>query len=509
MNMERARTADRCRFRAGSVHQGSAPDARFLSEAECHALFGRLVRLASGGGETRVVVQSRWTGNLRWARNSVISAGDVRSTELGIDRMSGGVSGSTRINVLDDRHLQWAVARAERALALETTRAPAMLDEPEFVEPTFPRPPIWFDATYTQAAEERAALMERVVAPAAKAGLLSAGYLEVSATGQSSMSPRRVWYNPYTWAQYSVTVRMPDGSGSGWAGMDHPDWTKIDAEHLTQVALEKCLQSRNPVRLEPGRYTAILEPQAVGDLVQPLFSPFYLARGRNEGELPAIRKTDPKYKSNPNAPFNDGPGYSKLGQKVIDARLSVTTDCMDPLLAFPSFGLPENPWQVYYPARWITDGVLTNMAYDRTYAVEQLGKNNGGLPQYGEWKTRSAFHMTVKGETVSVEEMIATTKRGILVTRFSGVQRAIPEGDTTPDPSLLLNGYTRDGLWLIENGKVSKPVKNFLFTESPLFVLNQVEQLGVPQRIFNRPYPIVVPALKVRDFNFTALSDSV
>jgi predicted Zn-dependent protease len=493
-----------------STRDGAPPsNGRFLSEAESQALFRRLLDLAQGGGEIQVTVQSRWTGNLRWARNSVISAGDVRVTQLDIDRRRGGVSGRTQINVLDDRHVQWAVQRAERALALETERAAAMLDEPAFIEPTFPRPPIWFDATYHQAAAERAELMERLVAPARKAGLLSAGYLQVSATGQSSMSAARQWYNPYTWAQFSVTVRTPDGSGSGWAGMDHPNWGQIEAEHLTQLALDKCLQSRNPVRIEPGRYTAILEPQAVGDLVQPLFSPWYLARVRNEGLLPAVRKNDPRYKSNPMAPFNDGKGYSKLGEKVIDVRLSVTTDCMDPSMAFSSFGMPGNPWQVYYPAQWITDGVLTNLAYDRTYAVEALGQNTGGLPQYGEFKTRGAFHMTVKGETVSVAEMIATTKRGILVTRFSGVQNAIPEGAPVPDPSLLLNGYTRDGVWLIEDGKISKPVKNFLFTESPLFVLNQVEQIGVPQRIFNPPWPIVVPALKVRDFSFTALSDAV
>jgi predicted Zn-dependent protease len=98
--------------------------------------------------------------------------------------------------------------------------------------------------------------------------------------------------------------------------------------------------------------------------------------------------------------------------------------------------------------------------------------------------------------------MIQTTKRGLLVTRFSGVQQLDAR-------SVLCAGYTRDGLWLIENGKISKAVKNFRFTESPLFVFNQVEQLGVPQRIFHPEAPIVVPPAKVRDFSFTSLADAV
>jgi predicted Zn-dependent protease len=107
----------------------------------------------------------------------------------------------------------------------------------------------------------------------------------------------------------------------------------------------------------------------------------------------------------------------------------------------------------------------------------------------------------MSGGTTSVEEMIATTKRGLLVTRFSGI-------DTLDNGSMLLTGLTRDGLWLIENGKISKAVKNFRFTESPLFVLNSLEQLGEPVPTFNQ-IPVIVPPLKARDFSFTSLVDAV
>lgn len=116
----------------------------------------------------------------------------------------------------------------------------------------------------------------------------------------------------------------------------------------------------------------------------------------------------------------------------------------------------------------------------------------------------------MSGGTDTVEQMISDTARGLLVTRFWGI--SLLEYNT-----LLLTGMTRDGLWLIENGKISKAVKNFRFTESPLFALNQVEQLGVPVPVFNpvkSPYdagltPVVVPALKVRDFSFTSTVDAI
>jgi predicted Zn-dependent protease len=116
----------------------------------------------------------------------------------------------------------------------------------------------------------------------------------------------------------------------------------------------------------------------------------------------------------------------------------------------------------------------------------------------------------MSGGDTSIEEMIRTTKRGLLVTRFSNRRVLDPT-------SLLSSGLTRDGLWLIENGKISKSVKNFRFTESPLFVLNSIEQLGVPVPVFRpvrNPHdaglaPAIVPPLKVRDFSFTSMIDAV
>lgn len=111
-----------------------------------------------------------------------------------------------------------------------------------------------------------------------------------------------------------------------------------------------------------------------------------------------------------------------------------------------------------------------------------------------------AFRMS--GGSDTVEDMIANTKRGLLVTRFSNIE-------ILDRKSVLCTGYTRDGLWLVEDGKISKAVKNFRITESPLFVLNSIEMMGVPTRCFSPDAPVVCPPLRVRDFSFTSLTDAV
>ena len=196
--------------------------------------------------------------------------------------------------------------------------------------------------------------------------------------------------------------------------------------------------------------------------------------------------------------------------RVVDERITISSDPMDPEAGFPPFGKLDR-WRspdpfvraVYHPVTWIEHGVLKNLAYDRSYGIGNLGLSTG-LPNSG------AFRMS--GGDTSIDEMISTTKRGLLVTRFD----QILELDRR---SLLFRGFTRDGLWLIENGKISKPVKNMVFTESILFALNNVEQLGHPQRTFDRgisrekslysPMPTIVPPLKIKDFSFTALVDAV
>jgi predicted Zn-dependent protease len=143
--------------------------------------------------------------------------------------------------------------------------------------------------------------------------------------------------------------------------------------------------------------------------------------------------------------------------------------------------------------KWIDRGVLTAMSDHRDYALRSRNENLGH-------PNSLAYRMS--GGATSIEEMIASTKRGLLVTRLSNV--GLLDGG-----SVLCTGLTRDGLWLIENGAISKAVKNLRFTESPIFVLNSIEQLGQPVRVFSPGAPVIVPPLKARDFSFTSMIDAV
>jgi predicted Zn-dependent protease len=466
-----------------SFEHSPVPD--FLSEADCLALMRRVAGFERGGGETRAWIESSWLGDTQWVRNLTSHSGDVRRNALMLRRRFDSVSHDATTNQTDDRSLEETVRRAERAGRLDREPLGRLDLHDDYQEP-ISHPTIWFDATYHLDAARRAEVVRAAIEPAAQAGMLSAGYLQVSATGwfigdSHGAIPAR--YVAFTAAQFSLTVRDPQGTGSGWAGVDWSDWARIDPAHLAAVALDKCLRSRNPVRLEPGRYTAILEPQAVGDLMYKLFDGATMSR-----HLAEMGQT----------PFSGAkPGTTKIGERLLDERITITEDPMDPMLGYPPFDVRG---EVLNPVTWFKAGVLQQLAYYRSEGIEQFRTNSN---QIGS----GAFHMT-GGET-SIDEMIQTTERGLLLTRFSNIE-------LVDHKSALVAGYTRDGLWLVEHGRITKPVKNFRFTESPLFVFNQVEQLGVPQRIFHPQRPhhgeqagIVAPPAKVRDFSFTSLADAV
>lgn len=452
---------------------------RFLSEAQCRVLAERIRAFANGGGETAVSIDSWWAGDLRWALNRVSLAGDRRESTVNVRRTLEGAVGVVITNQLDEESLAAAVRAAQQNARLRPTVPPDPLDPPD-PPPRYSAPPhaeIWSDATVELDASRRVTVAQAAIGPAESAGMLSAGYLEVRGQSQAFFDARgALRYAASTEAQCSVTVRDPRGTGSGWAGASSHDWAKINPQTLSRRALDKCLASRNPVALEPGRYTVVLEPQAVHDLVSVVV---YWLNEREQAEAG-------------HGPFAMPENNSKLGLKVVDSRITISHDPSDPELGVVPFVMGTG--EPIGPVTWVDHGVLTALGYDRDYALRLLNENDG-RPR------RSAYRMG--GGEVQLEEMIKTTKRGLLVTRFSNTRVL----DRT---SLLMTGLTRDGLWLIENGVITKAVKNFRFTESPLFVLNSVEQLGTPETpVFSPGAPAIVPALKARDFSFTSLIDAI
>ncbi len=453
------------------------PVGRFMSVPECANVVKRLLLMTNGKGYTSVAIGAVWMGNIRWGRNEIISCGDVRDNVVNVLRTINGARSGAQTSELSDKALGWAVTKAERLLQFEPEKPEDVLVS-SYIEP-YQVPKIWFDSSFNLLADERAEIVDSLVKPAEKEGLVASGYIQVSGEGRSvDLHDIDPIYIRQTKAQLSVTVRDPKGLGSGWAGVDWNDWSQIGGTRLTQIAIDKCLKSRNPVGIEPGRYNVVLEPQAVHDLCGICFAAHIIPRGYAE------------LKNRPSPYSGVVAGTSKIGLKLFDERISVVMDPMDPNCSLsPVIGMGE----VLNRAIWVEKGVLINLSYNRDYGIKLLGINSG-LPSTGSY--------SMSGGTTSIEDMISRTERGLLVTRFSNVN----EVDRR---SLLLSGYTRDGLWLIERGKISKPVKNMRFTESPFHTLNNIVELGVPQRVFSPNIPAVVPAIMSTDFSFTATVEAI
>ena len=447
--------------------------ARYLSREEAEALARRALAFAKAD-ETRVTVSSGSRGNTRFAQNQVSTAGDNYNTTVTIRSAFGRRSGAVTTNKLDDASLRAAVETAERLARLAPEDPEAM---PELGPQQYREPSGWSEQTAALDAMGRAAMVRAITEPARAASLQSTGYVETEAASLAVANSKGLFaYARGTGAALTTTVRTPDGTGSGWAGSASHDVSRIDATALGTRAIEKAQRSRTPVAIEPGRYTVVLEPTAVGNLVQ-LIAFALNARNADEGR----------------SFFAKQGGGNKVGQKVVDERVTLVSDPYDPGAPgapFTGEGLP------IAPTTWIENGVVRNLSYDRYWAQRQ---NVVPTPFGGT--------LRMSGGDATLEEMIASTDRGLLVTRFWYIRPVDPR-------TILYTGLTRDGTFLIENGKITRAVKNLRYNESPIFMLNNIEMMGRPMRVSasesgSPGVAVVVPPLKVRDFTFTSLSDAV
>ena len=442
-----------------------------LSQSDSQSIIERVVKMSSAD-EIAVNVTSGVTNNIRFAANNVSTAGSVADINVAVTSSFGPKKATVVTNNISEDALRATVKQAEALAKLSP-------DDPEAMPNLGPQGIKQVNAAFPETESIDASALAKAAMtaldPARKAGDLSAaGYLVVNtATNALGNSDKLFAYHKSTNANYTLTVRTTDGTGSGWAGAEHPDWRQLDINGVSARAIDKAKLSRNPVAIEPGRYTVILEPQAVGDLVQ-LIGFYADARSSDEGR----------------SPFTKQGGGNKIGEKVMDPRISLIADPFDPMVLSQPWdgdGLPLGK------QTFVDKGVLKELYYSRFWA-KKMNKQPTGAP--------TSFIMT--GGTTSLDEMIKSTPRGILVTRLWYLREVDPR-------TILYTGLTRDGTFLIENGKISKAVKNFRFNDSPLFMLNNLEALGRPVRLAGTEAggAVVVPPIKVRDFNFTSLSDAV
>jgi len=444
-----------------------------LSSDDAQALAKRALSHSTADA-ARVTIVNGSRGNTRFAVNQISTAGDNTDTVLTVRSEYGKRAANASTNALDDDSLKRVVETSERLAKLAPEDPEAM---PELGPQAVSASPGYSASTAALDPAGRAAAVSRVTEPARAAKLVATGYLETDVGSFAVANSKGLFdYSRQTSAAMTTTVRTPDASGSGWAGAAHSDWRRIDPSELGEHAIEKARRSVNAVAVEPGRYTVILEPTAVGNLIQLLA---FALNARNADEGRSF--------------FTKPGGGNKIGQKVVDERVSLWSDPMDPDASANTFtaeGLPV------HKTVWIEEGVVRNLAYDRFWAEKQ---NTAPSPLIGS--------LRMPGGTTTQEEMVASVSRGILVTRFWYIRPVDPR-------TILYTGLTRDGTFLIEDGKITRAVKNLRFNESPIFMLNNLEGLGPPVRVSASEdggpgFAIVVPPVMARDFTFTSLSDAV
>ncbi len=451
-----------------------------LTREQAKALTDRVLAMAKADA-TRVTVSSGWSGNTRFAGGEITTSGGVTDTTVTVISTIGKRRASATTNVLDDASLARTVDLAQR-LARLAPEDPEIM--PELPPQTYQDVQSWIDRTAELGPEARAAVVKQVIERAGAAGraageVFVAGFLEANAGANAIANSAGLFaYHRSTDANLGTTVRTPDATGSGWASGGARDWGTIDAAQLGTIAAQKAVASRNPQAIEPGMYTVVLEPQAVADLIPSLGGAFN-ARNADEGR----------------SPFSKRGGGTKIGEKIADERITIFSDPADPDLRsqpFDAEGLP------IHRRVWIENGILKNLTYTRFWAQKQGAEpTGGGGGGFGGGGFPGGLKMM--GGTQSTEELIAGTTRGILVTHFFYIR-------SLDQRTVLLTGLTRDGTFLIENGKVTRSLKNFRWNESPLFMINKLDELGRAERTAAGQ---VMPSMRVRDFNFTSLSDAV
>jgi predicted Zn-dependent protease len=449
------------------------PDKKFISREEAEAITRRALSFSTAD-EARVNLQSATHGNTRFARNQVSTAGDAYDAQVSVTSAFGKKTASATTNRFDDASLRAVVQTSERLARL-------VPEDPEYLgelgPQQYPQSAGYFQSTADLTPEQRAAAVRAITDPADRQGLISTGFLDIVVGSNAVATKKGLFaYQTGTAVNLTTTVRTPDGTGSGWAGTGQNDWTKLNPAELGERAIRKAQLSRNPRAVEPGKWTVVLEPTAVANLVQLMVGSMD-ARQADEGR----------------SFFSKAGGGNKLGERFLDPRITIVSDPASPAAPSSSFngqGLPNRRMV------WVENGTVANLQYGRFWAQKQ-----------GKQPTGFADGFSMAGGNSSVEEMIRSTERGLLVTRLWYIRGVDPR-------TILFTGLTRDGTFLIENGSITSAVKNLRWNESPVFMLNNVEMLGPPVRVSanesgDADSAVVVPAVKARDFTFTSLSDAV
>ncbi|MFQ6001534.1 MAG: TldD/PmbA family protein [Anaerolineae bacterium] len=446
-----------------------------LGEAKIKEVAERVLALSTAD-QTEVVILGEENRLTRFANSYIHQNVAEKNAQVRVRAVVNKKIGVATTNDLSDEALTQAVKSAIGAAKLQR-------ENPDFLSLPSPQPipPVegFVEATALFSPQERAEAAGIVCRQAQKKGLNASGAFNTARGEVAVANSLGVFaYYPTTLADLEIVI-MAD-SGSGYAHATSVDVTQIDAQALGQEAIEKALRSQDPIEIEPGDYTVILEEHAVEEM---LFYLTYLGCGALAVQEKRSFMTD------------------RFGEKIVGRNISLWDDGLDPQglpMPFDYEGVPKRK------VEFIREGLATSVVYDTYTAGREEGKESTGhatLPAPNPYGPLPANRFMATGQATK-EEMLASTEQGIWVTRFH-YMNPVHRFKT------IITGMTRDGTFLIERGEITRPIKNLRFTQSILEALSSVEMIGKERKLLLSSHLGCgcVPALKIDNFTFTGVTE--
>ena len=442
-----------------------------LSQDDARALSNKILAL-SKADSCIVQISGSEERYLRYAQNMATTAGSPSSLDITVESHFGQRSGSATGSDTDDDSLAALVAQSEQIAKL----AP---ENPEFMPPIGPQKygagSAFSPITQTTTSDQLASAVQPVLQQAAAKNIEASGFVDIGTDFSSFANSAGLFvFDQESEILHTVTARTPDGTGSGWAGTTHCDFSKVDIAGMGATAIDKAVRSRKPERLPPGKYQVILDPSCVFDLMSWMIQ-YFDQRSADEGRSFATKKG----------------GGSRLGEQLFGKNVTLYSDPNDPLVPGAIYSDDGQPAQ---KTMWIENGALKNLQCSR-YWAKKMKLNPVPGPT----------SLTLVGGTASTPDLLKQVKHGLLITRFWYIREVDPQ-------TVLLTGLTRDGVFVIEDGEITKPSCNFRFNESPVAMLNKVIAMGPAVRAYGEEsigLPVAVPQMLVEEFTLSSVSDAV
>jgi PmbA protein len=443
---------------------------QLLSDAELHRIAEKIFKF-SDADETEVEIGVVSDALTRFANNTIHQNVAEQVLNVSVRTVLNGRTARAMTNKTDDESLRRAVD-VSKTLARSQPRIPGLLPMPG--PQKYTKVSRFFEKTANASPDDRARAVVRVTQLAEKnkqtaAGIFSTGVTQMAIANTSGMFAS----HRQTRAEFSITILESDSSG--WAKENSPDVSRLDPAALARSASEKCAASRKPGEAAPGHWTVILEPSAVLDLVGYLFYDFAGTAMMDQRSC-----------------FNN-----RMGQKILGDNITIYDDAYHPLQSgapYDGEGIPRQKTLL------LDKGVPKNLVYSRATARKMKTKPTGHGFSLPNDEGEAPINLVFSGGDATVDEMVRSTECGILVTRLWYIREVDPY-------EKVLTGTTRDGTFLVEHGRVTGGIRNFRFNQSMLEMLSNVEMMGPSVRAAGEEsFEMVVPAMKVRNFNFSEVT---